>query len=94
MGSPMHELSLMSDLLGKATRVVEDAGADRAVLVRVRLGALSHLSEEHLRGHFETASVGTMLEGADLAVEVGTDPTDPHAQDVMLVHVDVAGAEV
>ena len=94
MGWPMHELSLMSDLLGKARRVVEDAGADRAVLVGVRLGALSHLSEEHLRGHFQTASVGTVLEGADLHVEVGTDPADPHAQDVMLVHVDVAAAEV
>ena len=84
----------MSDLLTKATRVVEDAGADRAVLVGVRLGALSHLSEEHLRSHFETASVGTVLEDATLDVEVATNPSDPHAQDVMLVHVDVAAAEV
>jgi hydrogenase nickel incorporation protein HypA/HybF len=90
----MHELSMMSDLLGKATRVVVDGGADRAVVVGVRLGALSHLSEEHLRAHFETASVGTVLEGAELQVEVGTDPADPHAQDVLLIHVDVAAAEV
>jgi hydrogenase nickel incorporation protein HypA/HybF len=86
----VHELSLVSDLLRQATHVVLDCGADRAVRVGVRLGALSHLSEQHLRDHFDTATVGTVLEGAELVVEVSADPHDEHAQDLILTHVEIA----
>ena len=54
----------------------------------VRLGALTDLSADHFREHFETAAVGSLAEGATLEVEVDTDTEDPNAQDILLVSVD------
>jgi hydrogenase nickel incorporation protein HypA/HybF len=50
----------------------------------MRLGALSHISPEHLREHFLREAHGTIAEGAQLTIEVGHDPGDPRAQDVVL----------
>ena len=57
--------------------------------IRVRLGALSHFTPEHFREHFEDASRGTLAEGAAVEAELGTDPTEPHAQGVVLESIDV-----
>lgn len=85
----MHEMSLMVDLMRKAESVVRSDGGRRAALIRVRLGALAHMSPEHLRGHFEDFSRGSLLEGAALEIEEGEDTTDPKAQSVVLLSVDV-----
>lgn len=86
----MHELSLMKDLIRKAGDVVRLEGGTRATRVGIRLGALSHMSPEHLREHFVQAAAGTVLEGADLDIELVEDPADPHAQSILLTSVDVA----
>lgn len=85
----MHEMSLMADLMRKAEDVVRREGGRRAALVRVRLGAMAHMSPEHLRGHFEDFSRGSLLEGAQLEIEQSEDTNDPDAQHVRLLSVDV-----
>jgi hydrogenase nickel incorporation protein HypA/HybF len=85
----VHELSLIKGLLRKVEEIARASGARRVVRVRVKLGALSHFSEEHFREHFEYAARGTAAEGAILEVERLTDPADPRAQDVLLESADV-----
>jgi hydrogenase nickel incorporation protein HypA/HybF len=58
--------------------------------ISVRLGALSHMSPEHFREHWEHAAVGTVAEGAEIAIEAASDPADPHAEEILLQSVTVA----
>jgi len=85
----MHELSLVASLCSRAEAAARAEGAQRIVGLSVRLGALSHLSPDHLRDHLARASVGSILEGAEVAVSVDTDPESPTAQDIELLSVDV-----
>ena len=87
----MHEKSLIDNLVKKIEALAAAHGADRITGVKVRLGALSHISAEHFREHFEHETGGTIAEGASLEVEVSEDLNDPHAQDILLVSVDVEG---
>jgi hydrogenase nickel incorporation protein HypA/HybF len=75
----------------KIENVAEEQGARRVTGIKVRLGALSHFSEEHFKEHFEEASVGTVAEGADVKVTLLSDTSDPLAQEVILESVDVEG---
>lgn len=86
----MHEFSLMADLLRKIEQLAKDADADRVTAVKVKLGALSHVTPDHFREHFEEAIVGTVAEGAKLDVEQRDDEHDPNAQDILLESVDIA----
>lgn len=85
----MHEMSLLADLLDKIDRLARQNGARRVVIVRVWLGALSHISAGHFREHFEAGTRGTLAEGASLEVETSEDAEDPHAQDILLKSIDV-----
>jgi len=85
----MHEFSLMADLLRKIERLAKDAEADKITGVRVKLGALSHITPDHFREHFVEAIVGTVAEGATLEVEQSADQNDPNAQDILLESVDI-----
>lgn len=86
----MHEFSLMGDLIRKIESVAREQGAGRVSAVKVRLGAISHISPEHLREHFAAAARGTTADGAELVVDTGTDATDPHAQEIWLESVTLA----
>ena len=57
--------------------------------MKVKLGALVHISREHFREHFEQVALGTPVEGARLEIDVSSGETDPHAQDILLEGVDV-----
>jgi hydrogenase nickel incorporation protein HypA/HybF len=85
----MHELTLLSDLLAKVESVAQETNAKRIARIKVRIGALAHISADHFRGHFITGARGTAAEDAELDIEVGTDITEPHAQDIMLQSVEV-----
>lgn len=85
----MHEASLMKNLMWKVEALAREHGAGRVTRLGVKLGALSHFSPDHFREHFEQASRGTVAEGARLEIELLTDITDPHAQDVLLDSADV-----
>ncbi len=85
----MHEQALMRDLMEKIATEASAEGAARVTRVRVRLGALSHLTEDHFREHFEDASRGTVAEGAAVEAELRTDPTEPHAQGMVLESIEI-----
>jgi hydrogenase nickel incorporation protein HypA/HybF len=85
----MHEFSLMNDLMRKIEAVAHEHGARKILSVKVRLGALAHISPEHFREHFVEASTGTLAAGARLEVEQQGDESDPHAQDILLESVEV-----
>ena len=86
----MHEFSLLKDLLGKIKTIAEENASDKVIGVKVKLGALAHISPEHFREHFNHAVVGTLAEGAKLEIETLTDMSDPHAQEVILDSVELA----
>ena len=85
----MHEMSLIHDLMRKVETIARNQNAVRVVGVKVRLGALAHISADHFREHFEEEAKGTIAEGARLDVELLTDQSDPHAQDIRLESVEV-----
>lgn len=85
----MHEFSLMADLLRKIDRLALEQKAEKVVGVKVRLGALSHISAGHFREHFEEGVKGTKADGARLDIRVSQDAKDPHAQDILLESIEV-----
>jgi hydrogenase nickel incorporation protein HypA/HybF len=87
----MHELSLMADLMCKLDVIAREHYPAKVIDVTIRLGALAHISAQHLREHFVRACQGTALEDAQLLIEIGTDMSDPHAQDILLDRVEVEG---
>jgi len=80
----MHEHSLMKDLMNKIGQLARENNARTVTEVKVRLGALSHISADHFRGHFIESAGGTIAENAVLVVEQLTDESDPRAQDIIL----------
>jgi hydrogenase nickel incorporation protein HypA/HybF len=85
----MHERALMTDLLREIEGVARVDGATRVTRISVRLGALSHFTEEHFREHFVDASRGTLAEGASVDAVLGGDLEDPRATGVVLESVEV-----
>ena len=85
----MHEASLMANLMHHITTLAEAQQANKVTAVQLTLGALSHISPEHLREHFLQASQGTVAAGARLDIEVGADITEPWAQDIRLDCIEV-----
>lgn len=87
----MHEMSLINDLVNKIETIAQEQNVKKIVSAKVWLGAMSHISADHFRGHFVEGTVGTVAEGAKLHVEVSDDLKDPQAQDILLISID--GAE-
>jgi hydrogenase nickel incorporation protein HypA/HybF len=85
----VHEFSLINDLMRKIESIAREQGAQRVVGLKVKLGALSHISADHFREHFEAAATGTIAEGGRLEIETLTDEYDPHAQDILLDSVEM-----
>ena len=86
----MHERKIAQDLVRTAGVTALDEGARRVRSMKVRVGALSHIDPEALRGQVEWWSHGTIAEGALVVVErSGSDIGDRHSQEVRLVSVDV-----
>jgi len=82
-------MSLIHDLMRKIETIAREQNATKVVGVKVRLGALAHISADHFREHFEEEAKGTIADGARLDVELLTDENDPQAQDIMLDSVEV-----
>lgn len=84
-----HEHSLIKNLLNKIMEIAKKEKAKKIIGVKVRMGALSHISAEHFRGHFTEGATGTIAEGSRLDIEMGKDLDDSHAQDILLLSVEV-----
>ena len=85
----MHEFSLIANLMKKIQEVADVEHANRIARVKVRLGALSHISANHFREHFEQAAKGTVAEGSRLEIVTSTDCAEPEAQSILLESVEV-----
>jgi hydrogenase nickel incorporation protein HypA/HybF len=85
----VHEKKLIDDLIGKIESETRAAGGRRVTRIRVRLGALSHFTEEHFLEHLTDAARGGIAEGAEVEAELRTDPTEPEAQGVVLESIEV-----
>jgi hydrogenase nickel incorporation protein HypA/HybF len=79
----------MSNLMRRIDEVARTERARRVVSVSVWLGALSHMSAEHFMEHFARAAVGTIAQGARLAITVSDDTGNENAQDLVLQSVEV-----
>lgn len=85
----MHEAALIADLIRQVTVIARQCQATKVTGVHVKLGALSHLSPAHVRGHFVRAARGTVADGAQLTIETLTDILDPLAQELQLHSIEV-----
>jgi hydrogenase nickel incorporation protein HypA/HybF len=85
----VHEASLMANLMHQITALAKAQQTSKVTAVQLTLGALSHISPEHLREHFLHASRGTVAEGACLDINVDADITGPWAQDIRLDCIEV-----
>ena len=85
----MHEASLLRDLMEKIESIVVSDGGGTLASIRVSVGALSHMSPEHFREHFDQATSGTRFHGARVDVRLLEDYDHPHAQDIILESVEV-----
>lgn len=86
----MHEIHLLKDLLKKVESIAAENHASKVSEVRIKLGALSHISPEHLKEHFLRESEGGIAEGAKLVVIEDTDQNSPQAMDILLDSIEVA----
>lgn len=86
----MHEHSLMNNLMNKILLLAEKEHATQVTKVSVKLGALSHISPEHFKEHFDIAAKGTIAENAAIDAEESEDINDPDAQTILLKSIDVA----
>ena len=86
----MHEHSLMNNLMSKILILAEKEQAAAVTKVSVKLGALSHMSPEHFKEHFNISAKGTIAEHATLETEESHDIHDPNAQMILLKSIDVA----
>jgi len=85
----MHESGLIHNLVHRLEDAAREANAQKVSGATVWLGALSQMSAEHFRKHFDTEARGTVAEGAVLTIEVSDDPTAPDALSVVLRSVEL-----
>jgi hydrogenase nickel incorporation protein HypA/HybF len=85
----MHEASLIQNLVQTIQAIAQEQNATKVIAVKVRLGALSHLSPEYFSDHFAIAAQNTFLKRAQLDIETSDDVSDPMAQDIFLESVEV-----
>lgn len=88
----MHEAGMIRDLLAKIEELAARESSKQITGVTVWLGALSHISAEHFREHFENETTGSIAENAKLDIEVSDDIHHPQAQAILLRSIDIAEA--
>lgn len=86
----MHEHSLMNNLINQILLLAEKEHAAKVTKVSVKLGALSHMSVEHFKEHFEISANGTIAENAAIDAEESDDVNDSNAHAILLKSIDVA----
>lgn len=84
----MNERSLISDTMSRVLELAERAGALKVTVVRVRLGALSQASPEHLQERWQQVTRGTVADGSRLEITQSDDPRGPNAHGIALGGVD------
>lgn len=85
----MHETGITKSLVHEVERLARRYGSPKIVALNIHVGALCPFSEDHVREHFNQEAQGTVAEHARLNIERGIDPTEPLAQDVALVSIEI-----
>lgn len=86
----MHERGIAQDLVRAAGVTALEEGAERVRALEVRIGSLSHIDPEALRGQVEWWSHGTIVEGAIVRVEKSkNDARERNSTGVTLTSVEV-----
>jgi len=85
----MHDRAMMADLMRRILQAADAEGARAVTGISVRLGALSHMTPDHFREHFDEVAAGTIAAGAAVTATVSPDIRDPHAEGVLLENVEV-----
>ena len=85
----MHESGLASGLIRQIESLAREHHAAQVTCVHLTVGALAPYSADHLRGHMEIASRGTLVEGARLDIHLGENARDPRAQQVSLDEIEI-----
>ncbi|MBX3469638.1 MAG: hydrogenase maturation nickel metallochaperone HypA [Planctomycetes bacterium] len=85
----MHETGLIRRLIQAALAAAEAEGGGRVTGVGLKVGALTGLSEGHLREHWDEAVPGTPLEGAALRITCAEDLADPDGAGVVLEWIEL-----
>ena len=83
----MHESKLVGDILSAIERVAVANNASTVEVVRIEIGALSHVTPDGFTGHFTVASQGTVAQGAVVDITKSEDQSAPDALDVRLVSI-------
>ena len=86
----MHEKSVIDHLIRKILELAKKENALKVTKVSVILGALSHMSKEHFKEHFDIAALGSIAQDAEIEAEESLDIQDPNAAMVMLKSIDVS----
>lgn len=85
----MHETGLLKGMLQQISTLAKRENADKIASITVQLGALTQISPEHFREHFDIESKGTIIEGAELIIEINSDIQDSRAQEILLKDIEV-----
>ncbi|MDR7400189.1 MAG: hydrogenase maturation nickel metallochaperone HypA [Armatimonadota bacterium] len=87
----MHERGLVQALVRRLEEVARSQGAVRVTAVRVRLGPLAGVSQEHFREHFQELTRGTVAERCRLEI-LADESLEPRGlEGVMVESVDLEG---
>ena len=65
----MHEMALAQSMLEIVEKTAQDEGAGRVSVVRIEIGALSHVEPDALRFCFDVVTRGSVAEGALLEID-------------------------
>jgi hydrogenase nickel incorporation protein HypA/HybF len=85
----MHDQALMRDLMSKIQQVATREGATGVRTIHVSLGALSHMTPEHFREHFDEVAPGTLAAEAEIKATLETDTTADDAQGIRLTSLEL-----
>jgi len=85
----MHEEAILRDLIRKAEEVARREGGCRVTRIRLKVGARSHLAGPELEARWAHATAGTSLSAAKVELELSKDRSDPDAESVVLLSLDV-----
>lgn len=66
----MHELAITEGIIEAAVPAAKEAGAEKILEIRLKIGELSGVFPEYIQEYFNIASEGTIAEGAILKVEM------------------------
>ena len=82
----MHEMHMVRGLFDDLLRLARENGASKVTKVHLRMGSFTEINEEILRHHFLENGKGTLLSGAELAVEkfAGPLPASPGCLDTSI----------